>query len=177
MSRGSRKIPPNGTRRLWLSSVSIFSGAANKHLRLQNKRLLLPRFGSDSVVFQRIHTPASQNFPVLHRKHAGAEKAHAAHELAHSLFLVPGAGPHPGIPGNYLFGSVLQTGTQAAPGAWAVQVHDSDDGAAVFQRIVTEGSSACEPESSMTIVFARASAGQIMVSAAPKKKADATEHR
>ena len=70
--------------------------------------------------------------PVLHRKHAGADKAHAPHELTHSLFLAPGAGPHPGIPGNYLFGSVLQTGTEAAPGPWAVQVHDSDDGAAVF---------------------------------------------
>ena len=70
--------------------------------------------------------------PVLHRKHAGADKAHAAHDLTHSLFLVPGAGPHPGIPGNYLFGSVFQTGTEAAPGPWAIQVHDSDDGAAVF---------------------------------------------
>jgi hypothetical protein len=70
--------------------------------------------------------------PALHRKHAGADKAHAPHELTHSLFLAPGAGPHAGIPGNYLFGSVLQTGTEAAPGAWAVQVHDSDDGAAVF---------------------------------------------
>jgi hypothetical protein len=70
--------------------------------------------------------------PVLHRKHAGADRAHAHHELTHSLFLVPGAGPHPGIPGNYLYGSALQTGTEAAPGHWAVQVHDSDDGAAVF---------------------------------------------
>jgi hypothetical protein len=65
--------------------------------------------------------------PVLHRaKHAGGEKAPAAHDLVHSLFLVPGAGPHPGLPGNYLYGSVLQLGD----GAWAVQVHDSDDGAA-----------------------------------------------
>jgi hypothetical protein len=70
--------------------------------------------------------------PVLHRKHAGAEKANAPHELTHSLFLAPGAGPNRGIPGNYLFGSVLQTGTEAAPGHWAIQVHDSDDGAAVF---------------------------------------------
>jgi hypothetical protein len=70
--------------------------------------------------------------PVLHRKHAVGEKIHVAHDLTHSLFLVPGAGPHTGIPGNYLFGSVLQMGTEAAPGTWAVQVHDSDDGAAVF---------------------------------------------
>ncbi len=70
--------------------------------------------------------------PVHHRKHVVGEKVHVAHDLTHSLFLVPGAGPHPGIPGNYLFGSVLQLGTEAAPGPWAVQVHDSDDGAAVF---------------------------------------------
>lgn len=70
--------------------------------------------------------------PVLHRKHHVGEKVLVAHDLMHSLFLVPGAGPHPGIPGNYLFGSVLQAGTEAAPGPWSVQVHDSDDGAAVF---------------------------------------------
>ena len=65
--------------------------------------------------------------PVLHRaKHAGGEKVPAAHDLVHTLFLVPGAGPHPGLPGNYLYGSVLELGD----GAWAVQVHDSDDGAA-----------------------------------------------
>jgi hypothetical protein len=70
--------------------------------------------------------------PVLHRRHGSGEKAHVTHDLTHSLFLVPGTGPHPGIPGNYLFGSVFQAGTEAAPGPWAVQVHDSDDGAAVF---------------------------------------------
>jgi hypothetical protein len=69
--------------------------------------------------------------PVLHRaKHAGGEKLQAAHDLAHILFLVPGAGPHPGLPGNYLYGSALQVGAGDAGGSWAVQVHDSDDGAA-----------------------------------------------
>jgi len=71
--------------------------------------------------------------PVLHRaKHAGSEKLPVAHDLTHSLFMVPGAGPHPGVPGNYLYGSLLQMGTLSAPGAWAVQVHDGDDGACVF---------------------------------------------
>jgi hypothetical protein len=54
-----------------------------------------------------------------------------AHDLTHTLFLVPGTGPHPGIPGNYLYGSLLQAGTIAHPGPWAVQVHDADDGVAV----------------------------------------------
>jgi hypothetical protein len=71
--------------------------------------------------------------PVLHRKHhAGGDRPAAVHDLVHSLFLVPGAGPHPGIPGNYLFGSVMELGAGSTQGAWAVQVHDSDDGAAVF---------------------------------------------
>jgi hypothetical protein len=70
--------------------------------------------------------------PVHHRaKHAGAERLPAAHDLVHTIFLVPGCGPHPGLPGNYLFGSLAETG--AGPGAdpWAVHVHDRDDGAAV----------------------------------------------
>ncbi len=71
--------------------------------------------------------------PVLHRaKHVGNEKLPIAHDLIHSLFLVPGAGPHPGLPGNYLHGSILQAGADGAPGSWAVQLHDRDDGAAVF---------------------------------------------
>jgi hypothetical protein len=71
--------------------------------------------------------------PVLHRaKHVGSEKLPIAHDLMHTLFLVPGTGPHPGLPGNYLYGSVLQVSADAAPGSWAVQLHDRDDGAAVF---------------------------------------------
>jgi hypothetical protein len=66
--------------------------------------------------------------PVHHRaKHAGT----IVHDPVHSLFLVPGTGPHPGLPGNYLYGSVYETG--AAPGPWAVSLHDSDDGAALFE--------------------------------------------
>jgi hypothetical protein len=66
--------------------------------------------------------------PVHHRaKHA----ATAVHDHVHSLFLVPGAGPHPGLPGNYLYGSFYETGAEANP--WAVALHDSDDGAALFE--------------------------------------------
>src|SRR5271155_3760323 len=44
------------------------------------------------------------------------------------------------------------------------------DGLAVFQRMLTDGSSAADPESSMVIDFAGAAEGQIMVSARAKKK-------
>ena len=47
------------------------------------------------------------------------------------LALVPGAGPHPGLPGNYLHGAVFHVGADDATGSWVVHVHDSDDGAAL----------------------------------------------
>ncbi len=70
--------------------------------------------------------------PAMHRaRHAGGERMPPAHDLAHTLFLVPGAGPHPGLPGNYLYGFVLQAGGD--PGSWAVHLHDRDDGAMLFR--------------------------------------------
>ncbi|QYM80223.1 hypothetical protein K0B96_06300 [Horticoccus luteus] len=65
---------------------------------------------------------------VQHRKHAGI----IAHDAVRSLFLVPGGGPHPGIPGNYLHGTLLQLSADAAA-AWELHLHDSDDGLAIAQ--------------------------------------------
>lgn len=71
------------------------------------------------VVGRQIHHRANKN---------GAE---LVVDPIHTLFLVPGAGPHPGLPGNYLYGSVFQATADAQTGAWAVHVHDADDGAAL----------------------------------------------
>ena len=65
-----------------------------------------------------------------HRVKQGVE---AVHDPVHTLFLVPGAGPHPGLPGNYVYGSVIQTTADAVNGAWALHVHDGEDGAAVCE--------------------------------------------
>jgi hypothetical protein len=65
--------------------------------------------------------------PAHHRKHGGV----IAQDPVHTLFLVPGAGIATGIPGNYLHGSVLQTGADPATSGWAVHVHDCDDGVAL----------------------------------------------
>lgn len=68
--------------------------------------------------------------PAHHRaKHVGDAKV-VAHDPVHTLFLVPGTGPHPGLPGNYLYGMALQL-TVSPDSAWALHLHDSDDGAAV----------------------------------------------
>lgn len=66
--------------------------------------------------------------PAHHRKHGGV----LAVDPVHTLFLVPGAGPNPGIAGNYLHGSLLQLGPDPVKDGWAVHLHDSDDGAAMY---------------------------------------------
>lgn len=68
--------------------------------------------------------------PVHHRAKHGEE---VVHDPLHMLFLVPGGGPHPGLPGNYLHGAVFHVGADGATGAWVVQVHDADDGATVLR--------------------------------------------
>lgn len=66
---------------------------------------------------------------LLHRsKHDG----NIVHDPIHSLFLIPGCGPHPGLPGNYLHGSIFQDHVDNLAGAWAVHIHDRDDGAATI---------------------------------------------
>jgi hypothetical protein len=70
--------------------------------------------------------------PAHHRAKLIGNVKHVAHDPIHTLFLVPGAGPHPGIPGNYLYGSVLQVSTDATS-PWMIQLHDSDDGGAKFE--------------------------------------------
>jgi hypothetical protein len=71
--------------------------------------------------------------PVHHRPKHGATGGEAGiHDPAHTLFLVPGTGPHPGLPGNYLYGSALQLSGNVASARWSVQVHDGDDGAAFY---------------------------------------------
>lgn len=64
--------------------------------------------------------------PIHHRKHHGDTPAPDIHDPVHSLFLVPGAGPRPGLPGNYLHGVLLEIAGQGI--AWTVQVHDAEDG-------------------------------------------------
>jgi hypothetical protein len=62
-------------------------------------------------------------------KHGGA----VVSEPAHSLLLVPGAGPHPGLAGNYLYGSVREIAGNEAGATWEIQLHDAEDGSAVCE--------------------------------------------
>ena len=66
---------------------------------------------------------------VHHRHHGGAESA-TPRDPWHTLFLVPGAGPHPGLPGNYLFGRLDAPAIDQPGEPWTIQLHDRDDGLA-----------------------------------------------
>lgn len=69
--------------------------------------------------------------PAHHRaKHTAVGDAVTVHDPVHTLFLVPGTGPHHGLPGNYLYGSALQVNS-SADSKWLLQLHDCDDGACV----------------------------------------------
>ncbi|AKC83881.1 hypothetical protein IMCC26134_03345 [Verrucomicrobia bacterium IMCC26134] len=65
-----------------------------------------------------------------HRPKQGAE---VVQDPAHTIFLIAGAGPNPGLPGNYLYGSVQQSTADAVSGDWTLHVHDREDGAAVCE--------------------------------------------
>ncbi|MFH1499468.1 MAG: hypothetical protein ABII82_16785 [Verrucomicrobiota bacterium] len=65
---------------------------------------------------------------IHHRHKTGDDEGH---DPRHSLFLIPGGGPNPGLPGNYLHGSVYET-DDASGTPWALQVHDSLDGVSVY---------------------------------------------
>ncbi len=82
----------------------------------------------------RLKAEAIRPLLVARKAHHRAKHGEGGHdpllEPVHSLFLVPGSGPHPGLPGSYLHGSVMQTTGDARQGPWAVHLHDSADGAA-----------------------------------------------
>lgn len=60
----------------------------------------------------------------------------STHDPLHSLFLVPGTGPHHGLPGNYLHGYLLEmVAAPDTPPSWALHLHDADDGLATFDAI------------------------------------------
>jgi hypothetical protein len=105
-SIGPEALEPNAA----IFDRYVASLPADRRARAEARRLV--------VVGRSIHHRA---------KHAGE----TVHDPVHSLFLVPGSGPNPGLPGNYLHGSLYETGRQSAP--WAIIVHDSYDGATLAE--------------------------------------------
>lgn len=69
---------------------------------------------------------------IPHRKHHGPGEAPAIHDPANVLFLVPGSGRHPGLPGNYLQGALIEELHPDAPSTWRLELHDREDDSTVL---------------------------------------------
>jgi len=66
---------------------------------------------------------------VHHRAKVIHDTKVVAHDPVHTLFLVPGAGPKKGIPGNYLYGYLFPAPSSAD--GWVIHLYDSDHDAAI----------------------------------------------
>jgi hypothetical protein len=95
---------------------------------LESGASIYDRYVQSLPIDQRARAEANRLMVIGKTAHHRAKHGAAAvHDPMHTLFLVPGAGPNPGLPGNYLYGSLLHIGPDADTGAWAVHVHDSLD--------------------------------------------------
>ncbi len=96
---------------------------------LESNALIFDRYVQSISLDHRVRAESKRLMvagkPAHHRsKHDGV----VIHDPLHSLFLVPGAGKHPGLPGNYLYGFVHEM----SAGVWTLHLHDSDDDSAKF---------------------------------------------
>ena len=113
-------------------NLGPFMAGAITEDQLENNKAIYDRYVASLPMALRAKAEALRLMvtgkPILHR----AKHGHTVvHDPLHTLFLVPGAGPHPGLPGNYLHGAVFHIGDEAT-GSWVVHVHDSEDGASRF---------------------------------------------
>ncbi|WP_438483152.1 hypothetical protein [Oleiharenicola lentus] len=101
---------------------------------LESSASIYDRYVQSLSTDQRTRAEANRLAVIGKTAHHRAKHGVAAiHDPMHTLFLVPGAGPNPGLPGNYLHGSVFHLGPDADTGSWIVQVHDSLDAFCEFK--------------------------------------------
>jgi hypothetical protein len=102
---------------------------------LESEASIFSRYVASLPSELRAKAEASRTVVVAKRAHHRAKQgSEVVQDPVHSLFLVPGGGPNPGLPGNYLFGSVFQVSTDA-DSLWGVHLHDSLDGAAMCEEL------------------------------------------
>jgi hypothetical protein len=113
-------------------NLGAFMAGAFAEEQLETNASIYSRYVSSLPAGLRARAEALRQMvigkPILHRARHGHTDVH---DPLHMLFLVPGAGPHPGLPGNYLHGAVFHVGDEAT-GSWVVHVHDVEDGACRF---------------------------------------------
>jgi hypothetical protein len=111
-------------------NFDLFASGGTTAEGLEGDASIFDRYAGSLPAEKRARAEAARAVVVARKtQHRARHGAPAAHDPAHTLFLVPGTGPHPGLPGNYLYGSLYQAGADAK-GAWGIYLHDAEDGLA-----------------------------------------------
>ncbi len=122
----------NGLPSFHAENLGAFTAGALTEEQLETNASIYSRYVASLPAGLRARAEAHRLMvigkPVLHRARHGHTDVH---DPLHMLFLVPGAGPHPGLPGNYLHGAVFHVGDEAT-GSWVIVIHDAEDGACRF---------------------------------------------
>ncbi len=114
----------------YASNLEAFASGAAAAEELEADASIYARYVASLPEAARARAEAARAAVVAKKtQHRARQGGAAAQDPAHTLFLAPGTGPHPGLPGNYLYGSLYQAGA-TAEGAWGIYLHDGEDGAA-----------------------------------------------
>lgn len=114
----------------YAENFDLFASGGATAEELEEDASIFARYVGSLPEDKRAKAEAARAVVVARKtQHRARHGAAVAHDPAHTLFLVPGTGPHPGLPGNYLYGSLYQAGADAK-GAWGIYLHDAEDGLA-----------------------------------------------
>jgi hypothetical protein len=118
-------------------NLEAFAAGGIPDTALEKNAAIFERYLKSLNAAQRIRAEAFRTTvpgkPIHHRKHAGVVSAPVIHDPVHTLFMVPGGGPHPGLPGNYLYGFLLEASGKQGSAPWAVHIHDGLDGVELYE--------------------------------------------
>ena len=114
------------------SNLEAFIAGEIDDTLLESNASIYERYVQSLGIDQRAKAEAQRLVVIGKAIHHRTKQGHAVvHDPLHTLFLVPGGGPHPGLPGNYLHGAVFHIGDEVT-GHWVVNVHDREDGVSLF---------------------------------------------
>jgi hypothetical protein len=114
----------------YANNLDAFRAGAITAEQLDPDAVIFDRYVASLSVERRSRAAESRSLVVARKvQHRAKHGAQLQQDPAHTLFLMPGTGAHPGLPGNYLHGSLYQAGADPE-GAWGLQVHDAEDGVA-----------------------------------------------
>jgi hypothetical protein len=115
----------------YANNLEAFLAGKVDESELETDTSIFNRYAQSLPVALREKAEAARSDVVARRVHHRSKQGvQVVRDPIHSLLLVPGAGPHPGLTGNYLHGSVQELTGDEHAGHWAIHLHDADDGAA-----------------------------------------------